>query len=59
MELARLQSVAEAELRSQRDFAEELLAGADEPTVKASAHAQGYDPELPAQISGNGAVVVL
>ena len=45
VELSRLQSVAEAELRSQRDFAEELLAGADESTVKASAHALGYDPE--------------
>ena len=45
VELSRLQSVAEAELRSQRDFAEELLAGADEATVKASAHALGYDPE--------------
>jgi sugar diacid utilization regulator len=45
VELSRLQSVAEAELRSQRDFAEEMLAGADESTVKASAHALGYDPE--------------
>ncbi len=45
VELSRLQSVAEAELRSQRDFAEELLAGADESTVQASAHALGYDPE--------------
>jgi sugar diacid utilization regulator len=50
VELARLQSVAEAELRSQRDFAEELLAGADEPTVKASAHALGYDPERPHRV---------
>jgi sugar diacid utilization regulator len=45
VELSRLQSVAEAELRTQRDFSEELLAGADESTVKASAHALGYDPE--------------
>jgi len=50
VELARLQSVAEAELRSQRDFAEELLAGADEPTVKASAHALGYDPHRPHRV---------
>jgi sugar diacid utilization regulator len=50
VELARLQSVAEAELRSQRDFAEELLAGADEPTVKASAHVLGYDPERPHRV---------
>jgi sugar diacid utilization regulator len=50
VELSRLQSVAEAELRSQRDFAEELLAGTDEPTVKASAHALGYDPERPHRV---------
>jgi hypothetical protein len=50
VELSRLQSVAEAELRSQRDFAEELLAGADEPTVKASPHALGYDPERPHRV---------
>ena len=50
VELSRLQSVAEAELRSQRDFAEELLAGADERTVKASAHALGYDPERPHRV---------
>jgi sugar diacid utilization regulator len=47
VELARLQSVTEAELRSQRNFAEELLAGADESTVAASAHALGYDPHRP------------
>ena len=50
VELARLQSVAEAELRSQRDFAEELLAGADESTVKASAHVLGYDPHRPHRV---------
>jgi sugar diacid utilization regulator len=50
VELSRLQSVAEAELRSQRDFAEELLAGTDESTVKASAHALGYDPERPHRV---------
>jgi len=50
VELSRLHSVAEAELRSQRDFAEELLAGADEHTVKASAHALGYDPERPHRV---------
>jgi sugar diacid utilization regulator len=50
VELARLQSVAEAELRSQRDFAEELLAGAAESTVKASAHVLGYDPHRPHQV---------
>ena len=50
VELARLQSVAEAELRSQRNFAEELLAGADESTVKASAHVLGYDPHGPHRV---------
>jgi DNA-binding PucR family transcriptional regulator len=50
VELSRLQSVAEAELRSRRDFAEELLAGADEATVKASAHALGYDAERPHRV---------
>lgn len=50
VELARLQSVAEAELRSQRDFAEELLAGADDSTVKASAHVLGYDPHRPHRV---------
>jgi sugar diacid utilization regulator len=50
VELSRLQSVEEAELRSRRDFAEELLAGADEATVRASAHALGYDPERPHRV---------
>jgi sugar diacid utilization regulator len=50
VELSRLQSLADAELRGQRDFAEELLAGADESTVKASAHALGYDPERSHQV---------
>lgn len=50
VELSRLQSVDEAELRSRRDFAEELLAGADEATVKASAHALGYDSERPHRV---------
>ena len=50
VELSRLQSVDEAELRSRRDFAEELLAGAGEATVKASAHALGYDPERPHRV---------
>jgi sugar diacid utilization regulator len=50
VELARLQSVAEADLRSRRDFAEELLAGADESTVRASAHVLGYDPQRPHRV---------
>ncbi len=48
--LSRLQSVAEADWRSHPDFAEELLAGADEATVKASAHVLGYDPERPHRV---------
>jgi sugar diacid utilization regulator len=50
VELARLQSIAEAKLRSQRDFAEELLAGADESAVRASAHVLGYDPQRPHRV---------
>jgi len=50
VELARLQSVAEAELRSQRNFAEELLAGVDESAVKASARVLGYDPHRPHRV---------
>lgn len=50
VELARLQSVAEAELRSRRDFAEELLAGADESTVRASAQVLGYDAQRPHRV---------
>jgi DNA-binding PucR family transcriptional regulator len=50
VELTRLQSVAEAELRSRRDFAEELLAGADESTVKASARGLGYDSQRPHRV---------
>ena len=50
VELARLQSIAEADLRSGRDFAEQLLAGADESTVKASAHVVGYDPQRPHRV---------
>lgn len=47
MELARLRSIAEIELRTHRDFAEELLAGADETAVKATAHVLGYDAQRP------------
>jgi DNA-binding PucR family transcriptional regulator len=47
MELARLRSIAEIELRTHRDFAEELLAGAEETAVKATAHALGYDSQRP------------
>ncbi|MGQ0464446.1 MAG: helix-turn-helix domain-containing protein [Sporichthyaceae bacterium] len=47
MELARLRSIAEIELRTNRDFAEELLAGSDETAVKATAHVLGYDAQRP------------
>ncbi|MGQ0844634.1 MAG: PucR family transcriptional regulator [Sporichthyaceae bacterium] len=47
MELARLRSIAEIELRTNRDFAEELLAGADETSTKATAHVLGYDAQRP------------
>lgn len=43
IEVARLQSMADADLRMRRDIAEELLAGIDEATARARAHALGYD----------------
>lgn len=43
MKLARLQSLAETELRLRRDLVEELLAGADEATALHRALALGYD----------------
>ena len=45
MELARLRSLAEAELRLRRDLVEELLAGTDEESALARAQALGYDLE--------------
>jgi sugar diacid utilization regulator len=45
MELARLQSLAETELRVRRDLVEELLAGTDEESALARAQALGYDLE--------------
>jgi sugar diacid utilization regulator len=45
MELARLRSLAESELRLRRDLVEELLAGTDEDSALARAHALGYDLE--------------
>src|SRR5207249_2613187 len=45
MELARLQSLAEAELRLRRDLVEELLAGTDEESALGRARALGYDLE--------------
>jgi sugar diacid utilization regulator len=45
MELARLRSLAEAELRLRRDLVEELLSGTDEESALARAQALGYDLE--------------
>jgi DNA-binding PucR family transcriptional regulator len=45
MELARLRSLAEAELRVRRDLVEELLAGTDEESALGRAQALGYDLE--------------
>lgn len=45
MELARLQTVAETELRLRRDLAEELLAGVDDESALMRAQAMGYDLE--------------
>ena len=50
MELARIQSLAEADLRTHRDFAEELLAGADTASAKATARALRYDVERPHRV---------
>jgi sugar diacid utilization regulator len=43
MELARLHSLAESELRLRRDLVEELLSGTDEDSALARGHALGYD----------------
>ena len=45
MELARLRSLAETELRLRRDLVEDLLAGTDQESVLARAQALGYDLE--------------
>jgi sugar diacid utilization regulator len=50
MELARLQSLAETEMRLRRDLVEELLAGTDEPSALARARALGYDLEVPHRV---------
>jgi sugar diacid utilization regulator len=47
MELARLRSLAETELRLRRDLVEDLLTGTDEDSAIARAHALGYDLERP------------
>jgi sugar diacid utilization regulator len=50
MELARLQSLAETELRLGRDLVEELLGGTDEQNALARARALGYDLERPHRV---------
>ncbi|MFO7192263.1 helix-turn-helix domain-containing protein [Thermocrispum sp.] len=47
MELVRLRSLAETELRLRRDLVEELLAGTDEESALARASALSYDLERP------------
>jgi sugar diacid utilization regulator len=51
MELARLQSVAETELRLGRDLVEELLANTDERAALSRAHALGYDLRRPHRVA--------
>jgi sugar diacid utilization regulator len=50
MELARMRSLAETELRLRRDLAEDLLAGTDEESALARAQALGYDLERPHRV---------
>ncbi|WP_214364565.1 helix-turn-helix domain-containing protein [Pseudonocardia sp. H11422] len=50
MELARLRSLAETELRLRRDVVEELLVGTDDGGALARAQALGYDLERPYRV---------
>jgi sugar diacid utilization regulator len=50
MELARLQSVAETEVRLRRSVVDELLAGTNEPGLLGRAQALGYDLERPHRV---------
>jgi sugar diacid utilization regulator len=50
MELARLRSLAETELRVRRDLVEELLTGTDEESALSRAQALGYDLERPHRV---------
>jgi sugar diacid utilization regulator len=50
MELARMRSLAETELRLRRDLVEELLAGTDDQSALARAEALGYDLERPHRV---------
>jgi len=50
MELARVRSLAESELRIRRDLVDELLAGADEESTLTRAIALGYDLQRPHRV---------
>ena len=50
MELARLRSLADTELRVRRELVDELLAGTDSDSALARAHALGYDLERPHRV---------
>ncbi|HVN13457.1 MAG TPA: helix-turn-helix domain-containing protein [Kineosporiaceae bacterium] len=50
MELARVRSLAESELRIRRDLVDELLTGTDEESALARAGALGYDLQRPHRV---------
>ena len=50
MELARMRSVAESQMRARRDLVEELLTGTDEESAIGQAQALGYDLERPHRV---------
>lgn len=50
MELAKLRSLAEGELRIRRDLVDDLLAGTDEESALARASALGYDLQRPHRV---------
>jgi sugar diacid utilization regulator len=50
MELARMQSLADTELRLGRDLVDELLAGTEDANVLPRARALGFDPERPHRV---------
>jgi sugar diacid utilization regulator len=50
IELAHVQAMAEAELRRQRDIAEDLLSGADEQSIRMRARALGYELDRPHRV---------
>ncbi len=50
MELARVRSLAESELRIRRDLVDELLTGTDEESALTRATALGYDLQRPHRV---------